>query len=94
MPNELQFYIDGRWVDPVAPNALDVIDSSTEDAFAQISRGSKADVDKEKRSARSRRGSCAEWDLCRDGQGAGRHRNFLAGRSCGTNLPVSWNFSS
>ena len=46
MSHELQFYIDGAWVDPVVPNVLDVIDPSNEDAFAQISLGSKADVDK------------------------------------------------
>ncbi len=46
MAHELQFYIDGAWVDPVVPNVLDVIDPSNEDAFAQISLGSKADVDK------------------------------------------------
>ncbi len=46
MSHDLQFYIDGTWVDPVVPNRLDVIDPSNEDAFAQISLGSKADVDK------------------------------------------------
>ena len=46
MQHEKQFYIDGAWVDPVTPNLLDVIDPSNEDAFAQISLGSKADVDK------------------------------------------------
>jgi aldehyde dehydrogenase (NAD+) len=46
MSHNLQFYIDGAWVDPVTPNVFDVIDPSTEDAFAQISLGSKADVDK------------------------------------------------
>ena len=46
MSHNLQFYIDGAWVDPVTPNPFDVIDPSTEDAFAQISLGSKADVDK------------------------------------------------
>ena len=46
MSHNLQFYIDGAWVDPVVPSTLDVIDPSTEDAFAQISLGSKADVDK------------------------------------------------
>jgi aldehyde dehydrogenase (NAD+) len=46
MAHELQFYIDGAWVDPATPNPFDVIDPSTEDAFAQISLGSKADVDK------------------------------------------------
>ena len=46
MSHNLQFYIDGAWVDPVVPNNFDVIDPSTEDAFAQISLGTKADVDK------------------------------------------------
>jgi aldehyde dehydrogenase (NAD+) len=46
MSHELQFYIDGRWVDPVVANELDVVDPSNEDVFAKISLGSKADVDK------------------------------------------------
>jgi aldehyde dehydrogenase (NAD+) len=46
MSHELQFYIDGAWVDPVVPNVFDVIDPSNEESFAQISLGSKADVDK------------------------------------------------
>ncbi len=46
MSHNLQFYIDGAWVDPVTPKTLDVIDPSNEEAFAKISLGSKADVDK------------------------------------------------
>ncbi|HEY1962392.1 MAG TPA: aldehyde dehydrogenase family protein [Rhizomicrobium sp.] len=46
MLNKLQFYIDGKWVDPVEPKTLEVIDPSNEEAFARISLGSKADVDK------------------------------------------------
>ena len=46
MSHELQFYIDGAWVDPVVPNTIDVIDPSDESAFAQISLGAQADVDK------------------------------------------------
>jgi aldehyde dehydrogenase (NAD+) len=53
MSHNLQFYIDGAWVDPVAPKVLDVIDPSHEDAFTQISLGSKADVDKAVAAARS-----------------------------------------
>jgi aldehyde dehydrogenase (NAD+) len=45
MSHEMQFYIDGAWVDPVVPHPFDVIDPSTEEAYAQISLGSKADVD-------------------------------------------------
>ncbi len=40
-----QFYIDGRWVDPVGLKVLDVIDPSTEEAYTRIALGSKADVD-------------------------------------------------
>jgi aldehyde dehydrogenase (NAD+) len=52
MSHDLQFYIDGAWVDPVIPRKLDVIDPSNEDPFAQISLGSKADVDKAVAAAR------------------------------------------
>jgi aldehyde dehydrogenase (NAD+) len=46
MNHHLKFYIDGKWVDPVVPTTLDVIDPSTEEAYTQISVGSKADVDR------------------------------------------------
>uniref|UniRef100_UPI003784C526 aldehyde dehydrogenase family protein n=1 Tax=Inquilinus sp. TaxID=1932117 RepID=UPI003784C526 len=46
MAHETQFYIDGAWVDPITPKTLDVIDPSTEEAFAKISLGSAADVDR------------------------------------------------
>jgi aldehyde dehydrogenase (NAD+) len=46
MSNHLKFYVDGEWVSPVEPATLDVIDPSTEEAYTQISVGSKADVDK------------------------------------------------
>ncbi|MDQ2635031.1 MAG: aldehyde dehydrogenase family protein, partial [Pseudomonadota bacterium] len=46
MSNHQKFYIDGKWVDPVEPALLDVIDPSTEEAYTQISVGSKADVDR------------------------------------------------
>ena len=46
MKRYLQFYIDGQWVDPTEPKTLDVINPATEQPFAQISMGSKADVDK------------------------------------------------
>ncbi|AGT10631.1 aldehyde dehydrogenase family protein [Paracoccus aminophilus] len=42
---DLQFYIDGAWVDPVTPRRFDVIDPATDQAFAQISMGSATDVD-------------------------------------------------
>jgi aldehyde dehydrogenase (NAD+) len=46
MSHELQFYIDGAWIDPVSPRTLDVIDPGTEEAFIKISLGSSADVDR------------------------------------------------
>jgi aldehyde dehydrogenase (NAD+) len=46
MTNNLKFYIDGAWVDPVVPNRIAVINPATEEAFTEISGGSSADVDK------------------------------------------------
>ena len=43
--NTRQFYIDGRWVDPVDAAELDVIDPSTEESIATISLGGEADTD-------------------------------------------------
>ncbi len=52
MLNTLQFYIDGKWVDPVTPKVLDVINPATEQSFARISMGSKSDVDRAVTAAR------------------------------------------
>ncbi len=52
MAHERQFYINGEWVDPVTPRTLDVINPATEEAFTQISLGSKADVDRAVAAAR------------------------------------------
>lgn len=41
-----QFYIDGAWVDPVAPKTRDVINPATEHAYTKISIGGSADVDR------------------------------------------------
>ncbi|BFM15722.1 aldehyde dehydrogenase family protein [Maricurvus nonylphenolicus] len=46
MKDYLQFYIDGQWVDPETPKALDVINPATDETCARISLGSAADVDK------------------------------------------------
>jgi aldehyde dehydrogenase (NAD+) len=48
----LEFYVDGRWVPPVSPKTLDVIDPATEKPFARISVGSAADVDRAVAAAR------------------------------------------
>lgn len=52
MKNQLSFYIDGQWVDPVVPKTMDVINPSTEEVIGQISLGSKDDVDKAVAAAR------------------------------------------
>jgi len=53
MQERLLFYIDGRWVDPVKPAALDVIDPSTEEVIGRISLGSAEDVDRAVKAARA-----------------------------------------
>jgi aldehyde dehydrogenase (NAD+) len=53
MQERLQFYIDGHWVDPVKPAALDVIDPSNEEVIGRISLGSAEDVDHAVKAARA-----------------------------------------
>jgi aldehyde dehydrogenase (NAD+) len=48
-----QFYIGGRWVEPLHPRSLDVIDPSTEQPFTKIALGSAADVDRAVAAARA-----------------------------------------
>jgi len=52
MRDYLKFYIDGAWVDPVAPKTLDVINPATEGVAGRISLGGAADVDKAVKAAR------------------------------------------
>jgi aldehyde dehydrogenase (NAD+) len=52
MQDKLKFYIDGKWVDPATPKTLEVINPANEEAYARISLGSKADVDKAVAAAR------------------------------------------
>ena len=52
MEQKTNFYIDGAWVAPAEAKTMDVINPATEEAFAQISLGSKADVDKAVAAAR------------------------------------------
>src|SRR5579863_674402 len=46
MRDYMKFYIDGKWVDPVTPKSLDVINPANEAVAGRISAGSAADVDK------------------------------------------------
>ena len=52
MREYLQFYIDGKWVDPVEPKTLDVINPATEEVCGKISLGNAQDVDKAVMAAR------------------------------------------
>ena len=58
MREYLQFYIDGKWVDPVAPKTADVINPATEAVAGRISLGSAADIDKAVAAARK---AFASW---------------------------------
>ncbi len=46
MKDDLKFYINGAWVDPVQPKAHNVIYPATEEPWARISLGSRADTEK------------------------------------------------
>ena len=48
----LKFYIDGAWVDPASPSALDVENPATEEVLGQVSLGSPQDVDRAVAAAR------------------------------------------
>ena len=45
MIDKTKFYINGKWVKPLKENNFDVINPSTEKKYAQISLGSKDDLD-------------------------------------------------
>ncbi|MDQ0999218.1 aldehyde dehydrogenase (NAD+) [Phyllobacterium ifriqiyense] len=46
MLRKTDFYIDGKWIAPIVAKELEVINPADEQAFATISLGSAADVDK------------------------------------------------
>jgi aldehyde dehydrogenase (NAD+) len=48
----LQFYVDGRWVDPAGRRALDVINPANEEPIARIAMGEAEDVDRAVTAAR------------------------------------------
>ncbi|HEY1614711.1 MAG TPA: aldehyde dehydrogenase family protein [Rhizomicrobium sp.] len=52
MLDKLDFYIDGKWVAPIAPKPHEVINPANEEPFARISLGSKGDVDRAVAAAR------------------------------------------
>ena len=52
MREYLKFYIDGKWVDPVEPRTLNVVNPATEEVSGRISLGAAPDVDKAVKAAR------------------------------------------
>ena len=44
MNNNQKFYIDGKWVDPISKDILDVINPANEEIITQISLGNKEDL--------------------------------------------------
>ena len=52
MRDYLKFYIDGQWVEPGQPKALDVINPATEKPAGRISMGTAEDVDRAVMAAR------------------------------------------
>ncbi len=46
MLDKRKFYINGEWVDPIAPHDLEVINPATEKPIAVISMGTTADIDR------------------------------------------------
>jgi aldehyde dehydrogenase (NAD+) len=65
LPDRRKFYIDGAWVDPSAPNDVDVIDPSTEQPCAVISFGAQADTDAAVAAARR---AFSTWSLTEPGE--------------------------
>ena len=45
MNNNQKFYINGKWVNPISKDILDVTNPANEDIIAQISLGNKEDLD-------------------------------------------------
>ena len=43
--NSLKFYIDGKWINPIKTDRLDVINPANEAIVGQITLGSSEDVD-------------------------------------------------
>ena len=61
MSNHLKFFINGIWIIPDIPVALDVVDPSTEEAYTQVALGSKADVDKAVAAAKAAFPAFSQW---------------------------------
>ena len=63
MNNHQKFYINGKWVDPVTPATIDVINPATEGVYTQISAGSADDIDRAVAAARCAFDSYSQWSV-------------------------------
>eukprot|EP00003_Mantamonas_plastica_P012699 TRINITY_DN22652_c0_g1_i1.p2 TRINITY_DN22652_c0_g1~~TRINITY_DN22652_c0_g1_i1.p2 ORF type:complete len:115 (+),score=14.16 TRINITY_DN22652_c0_g1_i1:745-1089(+) len=45
MENAGKFYINGKWIDPISSQKMDVINPATEEVITQITLASEEDVD-------------------------------------------------
>ena len=63
MLNHLQFFINGKWVDPISESTIDVINPATEQAYTQIGAGSAEDVDKAVAAARAAFKTYSQWSV-------------------------------
>lgn len=52
MRDHLQFFIDGAWVDPVAPRSISVINPASEQVAGHVSEGGTIDIDRATTAAR------------------------------------------
>ncbi|KQR81472.1 aldehyde dehydrogenase [Burkholderia sp. Leaf177] len=52
MSHTNEFYIDGKWVEPMSATAFDLVDPATETRFGTLALGSAADVDRAVAAAR------------------------------------------
>lgn len=75
MREHLQFYIDGKWVDPVELRTLDVENPATESVCGKIAIGSAADVDIAVKAARK---AFASWSETKSSDRLAIMQNILA----------------
>lgn len=63
MQNDLKFYINGEWVDPISAATIDVINPATESVYTQISAGSAEDVNRAVAAARTAFDDYSQWTV-------------------------------
>lgn len=63
MQNHLKFFINGEWVEPIIPSAIDVINPATEAVYTQISAGSTGDIDLAVAAARAAFDDYSQWTV-------------------------------